>query len=70
MNELQSHGGGDPRHAVSPCSAGQVTELEAEIRQLRARVQELQAAAEEARREADARASGSGQSFLAALFNK
>jgi hypothetical protein len=62
-------GSGAPQHASSQCSAGQVTDSEAAIRQLRARVQELQAAADEAPREA-ARASSCGQSFLASLFNK
>jgi hypothetical protein len=52
-------------------SAGQVTELEAEIRLLRARVLQLEAAAADAaHKEAAAHKASPGQSFLASLFNK
>jgi hypothetical protein len=60
-------GGGAAQVAGGEGSAGQIIELEQEIRQLRARVQQLQGAAAEA---AQCAAPASAPSFLASLFNK
>ena len=62
-----SAGGSSAQVAGGEGSAGQIIELEQEIRQLRARVQQLQEAAAEASQHA---APASAPSFLASLFNK